>query len=81
MFFQDAAADIFPQENQGGINQGAHQDRQFFDFLVNGFQKGCHAVNRKHPDRGSAHQGKVPFAERIKSGEKNFQTPPGKAAE
>lgn len=81
MFFQDTAADIFSQENQAGIDQGAHQDRQLFGFLVNGFQKGCHAINWKHPDRGSAHQGKVPFTERIKSGEKYFQTPSGKAAE
>lgn len=41
---------------------------------------GCHAVNRKHPDGGSAHQFQFPAVEGVKAGPDDFQTPAKYAA-
>ena len=50
-------------------------------MVVEGFYYGCHAIDRKHPDGGSADQLHIFFPEGAKGGKKNFKAPARESAD
>lgn len=81
MFFQDAAADIFPQKDKAGIEKCPQQRREALKQTADRFEKGSHAVDGKHPEGGSAHKLQFASAEGAEGSEQYFQAPSGKPAE
>ena len=48
MFFQEASADKFCQENAQRVDGAAYKDIGFFDKPVNGWYDNCASVYGKH---------------------------------
>ena len=81
MLFQNAAADIFPQKNEAGIEECPQQSRQALEQPAERFEKSSHAVDGEHPERSSSHKLQFASAEGIEGSEQYFQAPSGKSAQ